>query len=256
MLLNLALYPAQAAQLPISGAKITTVTTVADRCTAQVSVTNGVIPGAQATTVTVSGLQADCEGRVLELTLFDKSGVEITTASAPLGSGTSQSVTVKAPYAPLAVNGAAVTIGSWGVPAGWKYTPPATVPAVSCAVLNDPTGTKTCAATKFAIGAWSVPPIDMNNIVFNVTSPSAATDVEWEVTINLADPMFKVYVLSAVGANVRLAPGWTCSSMPMLVLRGLQGANTDRVGGGHEAGVWLQGKTVSTPTAGEIFNCS
>lgn len=255
--LGLTLRPAAAAQLPLREARMTSVS-IADRCTPIVSTTNGTVTGGRATTVLLTGLGTRCGGRVVALTLFGPNGAALTSGTTTLPASTSGSGTViVGSYAPADIAGAAMTVGTWGVPATWTYTPPATVPPVSCTVLNDPTGTKTCAATDFEIGAWGYPQLDTNNIIFYVTSPSPATDVEWQVTINLADPMFKVYARLADGQNVRLAPGWSCSSMPMLVLRGRSDTGTQYVGGGNRAGVWLQGKATSGPTAGgNLFNCS
>lgn len=255
VVLGCALRPAAAAQLPLRPASLTNVS-VAERCTPTAAVSNGSVTGGQPTTVLLTGLGTGCGGQPVAVTLFGADGAALTSVTTTLPESVTGSATVIVPaYTPADVFGSALTIGTWGVPATWTYAPPATVPTVTCTVLNDPTGTKTCSTTTLDVTAWGYPRLDTTNIVFYVTSPSLAMDVQWEITINLADPALKVYSKLADAVNVELAPGWSCSSMPMLVLRG--NANTRLVGGGHQAGVQLQGKATSGPTTGgNLFNCS
>lgn len=256
VLLGVALSPAQAAQLPIAPAKVTAVV-LTGRCTPTVTTANGPVTGSQATTVTVAGLGTGCGGRVLALTLFGTGGAALTTATVTLAVNQGASVTITVPaYAPGSVAGAAVTVGSWGVPVAWTYTPPVVLPLVSCAVLNDPGGDKTCAATLTSIDAWGGPPSNQYNAYFKVTSSSATKSVEWQITLNLADPAMKLLATRMNSNNaVMLAPGWTCSSMPMLVLRGQAGPNTQYVGGGSEVNVWLHGTSDASQSNGSLFAC-
>ena len=252
MLLNLALNPAQAAQLPISGAKITTVTTVADRCTTAVSVTHGAITGSTANTVTVNGLAARCVGRALALTLFDKEGEVIRSAAVPsLTPDANGSVSISVDsYAPAAVAGAAVTIGPWGVPATWTYAPP----IVSCRVINNPS--KTCSATQVGFAVWPEPSPTTYYLQFRVESATVTRDDEWEITVNLADPSLRLLAthIKALDNNVVLAPGWSCSTMPLLVLRGKGGSQY--VGDWAKVWVGLEGTSLVSQDSGHLVTCA
>ena len=264
VLLALILQPAAAAQLPLHPASLSS-TSITDRCTQAVTATSGTVTAGRSATVEVDGLGTACGGRDLALTLFGEGGAAVTSGTTSLAADTSGSNTVSVPdYAPADVAGAAVTVGTWGVPAGWTYTPPATdpdpvtEPLVSCTVLNDPTGTKTCDVTDVRIDAWGYPELDNYNFYATVTSPSESEDVEWQLTINLEHPDLKLLANLAESNNgVTLAPGWSCSAMPMLELRGQADVNTKYVGGDKTVTVWLQGKASSGPaTGGSLFNCS
>ena len=258
MLLGLALRPADAAQLALTPGNMTNVS-VAERCTEAVAATSGTVTAGQATTVKLTGLGTACGGRDLALTLFSQDGSAVTSTVSTLAADASDSATVIVPtYAPADVAGAAVMIGTWGVPATWTYTPPVTAPLVSCTVLNDPTGTKTCDVQDVRIEAWGYPQTDSYNFYATITSPSASQDVEWQLTINLADSAFEVATAYADSNNgVQLAPGWSCSAMPTLELRGRSDTGTQYVGGGSSVTVWMQGHSASgTTSGGSLFNCS
>ncbi|SDD29804.1 hypothetical protein SAMN05216410_3138 [Sanguibacter gelidistatuariae] len=254
VLLGLALRPAQAAQLPVAAAKITAVT-LTGRCTPTLSAGNGPVTGSQATTVTVAGLGTGCGGRVLALTLFGTGGAALTTANVTLAAGASGSVTVTVPaYTPATVAGAAATIGSWGVPVTWTNTVPPVLPLVGCKVLNDPS--KTCTATLTNFESWGGPPPTEYNVYFTVASDSLTKNAEWQITINLADPSLLLLATRMNSNNaVMLAPGWACSSMPLLVLRGQSGPGTQYVGGGSTVVTWLHGTSVPSQSNGTLFAC-
>ena len=257
VVLGVALRPAAAAQLGLRPATMTSVA-VADRCTPAVAMVNGTVTGGQATTVLVTGLGSGCGGRALALTLFGANGAALTSVRTTLPAGASGSATVVVPsYAPASVSGAAATVGTWGVPATWTYTPPAVVPTVSCAVLNDPTGLKTCTTSNLRVEAWGYPRLDTYNFYVTVASPST-TEVEWQITINLADPALAFEANLADSNNaVQLAPGWGCLARPMLVLRGQSGPGTKFVGNGKTVTVWMQGRSSAVPvTGGSLFNCT
>lgn len=267
LLLAFTLNPAAAAQLPLAPGSISSAS-VADRCTRAVSATAGAVSSGESSTVESStvelaGLGTACGGRELALTLFGEGGEAVTSGTISLAAGTTGSATVAVPgYKPADVDGAAVTIGTWGVPADWTYTPPAedpaTEPLVSCTVLNDPTGTKTCDVTDVRIDVWGYPQPDNYNFYATVTSPSESEDVEWQLTINMEHPDLKLAANVVDSHNgVTLAPGWSCSAMPMLEVRGQADVNTKYVGGDKTVTVWLQGKASSGPaTGGNLFNCS
>ena len=255
--------PAAAAQLALSEARMTSVS-LGERCTPAVTATSEMETEAQTTEVTVAGLGGACGERDLALTLFSTSGAALTSATASLAADADDSVTVTVPaYSPADVAGAAVTIGTWGIPATWAYTPPesappTSAPLVSCTVLNDPTGTKTCDVTDVRVDAWGYPQLNTFNFYATVTSPSASADVEWQLTINLAHPDLQVNANLADSNNgVALAPGWSCSALPILELRGQADVSTQYVGGGSTVTVWMQGRAAPSPTSGgSLFNCS
>lgn len=258
VLLGLALSPARAARLALTPGSMTNVS-LAERCTEAVAATHGTVTAGQATTVMLTGLGTACGGRDLGLTLVGEDGSAVTSTTSTLPADASGSATVIVPaYAPADVAGAAVTIGTWGVPARWTYTPPVTAPLVSCTVVNDPTGTKTCDVTDVRIEAWGYPQTDSYNFYATITSPSESQDVEWQLTINLADSAFEVNTALADSHNgVQLAPGWSCSAMPTLELRGRSDTGTQYVGGGSSVTVWMLGRSASGQTpGGSLFNCS
>ena len=258
VLLALALRPDAAARLSLEPANLTSFS-VSDRCTQTVSATSGPETEGRTGTVMLTGLGTACGGRDVDLTVFGRDGAALASGATTLAADTSGSATVTVPaYAPADVAGVALTIGTWGVPAIWTYTPSVDAPLVSCTVLNDPTGTKTCEATDVRVDAWGHPVLDTYNFYATVTSPSDLEDVEWQLTINLADPELKVAAnLGDSNNGVTLAPGWSCASMPMLELRGQEDVNTKYVGGGKTVQVWMQGKAASGPsTGGNLFNCS
>lgn len=254
----LTLKPGAAAHLPFESGSLTSAA-FAERCTKFVSATHEGDAGGKATTVTLSGLTPACDGRDLELTLYGTDGQALTTGAVPVQAHGGDSIVVNVPvYNPAKVAGIAVTIGTWGIPAAWSYTSPVQDWMVDCKVLNDPTGTKTCDVKDIRVEAWGYPEVNSYNFYATVTSPSDAEDVEWELEVNLADPEFKV--LANVGDShngVTTAPDWSCSSMPILKLRGRDDVNTQYVGGEKTVTVWIQGKAVSGHTdGGNLFNCS
>lgn len=257
--LGLGLRPASAAQLPMSAASMTTVS-LADRCTPSVSVSagGGTGTGATATSVTVTGLGALCGGRDLSLTLVGAEGAPLTEATTTLPAGATGSVTVTVPaFPPGSVVGAAVTIGSWGIPVTEVRAAPPVLPLASCAVLGDPSGLTTCSATPTSVVPWGYPRLDQYNLYVTVTSPATTATVEWEVTINLADPSLLLVATRGNSNNaVAVAPGWTCASMPHLVLRGQSGPGTQHVGGGSSVTVWLHATSVASQSSGSLFSCS
>lgn len=262
LLLALTLHPAAAAQLPLDPGNLSSAS-LSDRCTRAVTAAAGTVSGGQSSEVEVRGLGAACGGRDLALTLFNQAGTAVTSGSVSLAADAGGSATVSVPgYKPADVAGAAVTIGTWGVPADWTYTPPVTEPSdeplVSCTVLNDPTGTKTCDVTDVRIDAWGWPEPDNYNFYATVTSPSESEDVEWQLSVNLEHPDLKLIANVGDSNNgVALAPGWSCSSLPTLELRGQADVNTKYVGGDKTVTVWVQGKASSGPASGgNLFNCS
>ena len=258
VLLGLALRPAHAAQLSLTAGNITNVS-VSDRCTETVAATHGTSTGGAATTVRVTGMGEACGGRDLALTLYGQDGAVVTSTTSTLAADATDATTLIVPeYAPASVAGAAVTIGTWGVPASWTYTPPVSSPLATCTVLNDPSGTKTCDVTDVRIESWGYPEPNAYNFYATVTSPSESQDVEWQVTLNLADPAFEVSTALADSNNgVQLAPGWSCSAMPTVELRGRSDTSTQYVGGGSSYTIWMLGRSASEPTSGgSLFNCS
>ena len=255
VLLGVALRPGAAAHLPVHPVSMTSLS-LAERCTQAVA-TNTEATAGQATSVVVTGLGAECGGLDLDLTLYGQGGTALTSVTTTLAADASDSATVSVPaYAPADVAGAAVTIGTWGVPATWTHTPSVPLPLVTCTVLNDPTGTKTCEATDVRIDSWGYPTPNNYNLYATVRSPSATADVEWQVTINLAGSELPFTANHADSNNaVALAPGWGCSSMPTLELRGQSGPDTQFVGGEKTVTIWLHGKYSTTPATGNLFTC-
>ena len=258
VLLAVALRPAAAAQLPLRPTTMTNVS-VADRCTPAVAVANGVT-GAQATTVVVTGLGTRCGGRAVALTLFGSNGAALTSAKTTLPAGASGSITVTVPvYSPSAVSGAAVTIGTWGVPASWVYTPPAVLPQFSCKGFDVKTGAPVpCTASEHKFETWGNP-LDSYNLQVKIETRSVDA-VAWEVTINLADPRLGfVATRMDTGENFELVTPVTPPAKPdvctssVLVVKGKQWQTTSSA---QPLTIYFQGGRGASGVTGKLFNCS
>jgi len=176
------------------------------------------------TSVNLNDLAAACSGQTVTVTVFDASGASIATGTGTAGTAP-QSVTTSG-YNPANVAGIALLVGGWGVPTTW--TPPATVPAVSCVAINNggnPTGgtcTVTITSTSYWIGypgAWGVgDPYEYVYVNFSVST----NQKRWEVTFHLDDTgtfpgtgFTPTYV--GDGYNVIAAPGYSCAALPTFV---------------------------------------
>lgn len=218
---------ADAAQLNVSNAGVALGN--ASRCTnGPITVVMG--PGTGNTlrySVTLSSVSAACANLPVNVVLYRSNGSsEATgTGTVPAAGGTFDITTTG--YRRNNVSGAALLIGTWGVPATWSQTP-VVVPAITCIELTSwtggwpppdtygtPTG-GTCTAAISNYAEWGSP-LSNFNFTFTVTGAD-----NWELTFDFAStPQFPGFTPTNVGGtlNPRLAPGYACSQMPILVAR-------------------------------------
>lgn len=138
---------ASAAVLKVRGPVLTTV--VAERCDDAIEVrpdtTGGVADSGRTTAFEVLGIAEACAGQLLTVVAFSATGTLLgegsVAGSAVTGATVKVTLTPVDPRGVLLsdVAGVAATLGTWGVPARWTYTPPV-LPASSCAVWDQVTG--------------------------------------------------------------------------------------------------------------------
>lgn len=230
---------------------------IADRCTSQtVSVTTPATSGT-ASSLTVGNLDTTgCAGKTLVVAVYDPrvgswaaaKKLEVTG----IVNAATMTLTSTSSFTPSSSQKVYVTLGGWPVAGTWTYSNPSTAPLVTCVALNNPS--LTCTATLTSLDKWGSPYSDYN-AYFAVSSPSASTNVQWQITINLASSSFPFVARSMHHNNQSaLGAGWTCAQMPMLVLTGQAGPNTALVGGGKTVSVYLNGH--ATAAAGDdLYVC-
>lgn len=228
--------------------------TVSDRCTEAVTVSPTTVTAGSASGAQVTGLTNECAGREIQLTLFGASGDAIVTGTTTIAASDPESASVTTDtFMAADITGAAVTIGTWGVLATWSYTPATSLPAVSCVSLDDPN--LECTAVVTGVTSWGYPNLTHFNFFASVSSPSAEQNVRWQVTVNFVDSQFPFVPAAATGnGDSILAQGWTCASMPVLVVVGNAQHTTDKVGGGATQTIYLQATAASNPWA-SLFDC-
>lgn len=97
---------------------------VTDRCTQAVTVSPTTVASGSASGAQVTGLTNECAGREIQLTLFGTSGDAIVTGTTTIAaSGATSADVTTTSFTAADIAGAAVTIGTWGVPATWSHTP-------------------------------------------------------------------------------------------------------------------------------------
>jgi hypothetical protein len=206
------------------------------RCTnGPIATTTGTAhTGANIQAVKLSGVPAACAGLPVSIVAYQSNGNSYATGTGMASTGSFDIATSN--YHANNVTGVALTIGTWGVPATWSYTP-VVLPAVSCIVLTSwtgggwpppdtygtPTGA-TCTATIFNYTAWGSP---LSNFNFQFTVTGAAN---WELTFNFANTtQFPGFTPTNVGGtlNPRLSPTALCSDLPLLTVRKYLPNNSD-----------------------------
>lgn len=119
VLAALALSPASAARLPLTGAQLMTGT----------GAPCGAVPlgaaapagaAASATQVVLSGVPVACRGQVATVRLFAADGSALAAADTTVTLAAAESTTVTVPsYATARVAGVALTVGTWALPTSW-----------------------------------------------------------------------------------------------------------------------------------------
>ncbi|WP_454050946.1 hypothetical protein [Cellulomonas sp. Marseille-Q8402] len=117
---SLALRPASAARLPLTGGQLMTGTGAPCAATSL-----GAAPGAAgssgtATQVLLTGVPAACRGQVATVRLFAADGSALAAADTTVTLAAADSTTVTVPSYPAArVAGVALTVGTWSLPTSW-----------------------------------------------------------------------------------------------------------------------------------------
>lgn len=238
-----------AARLPVQAADLTVLQLQHPCATAAVTATTSAPSGLPVTAVvvTTSGV-AGCAGARVQLVLQAPSGVRSGTAV--LGADGSATVTLDRAVDPAEVTAAAATLAGWAVRSTWTWTPPAPAPALSCRVVNRPTGV--CSATVTAVSSWGWPSATHWQMDIAVTSDRPDVAQEWELTIDLSDGRLP-FVPRGVQSNGGLVLQSGCSAMPRLVVRGTSGwGDYHRVWQGQTRAVYLQGYRTES---GNLLTC-
>lgn len=121
LLTVLALSPASAARLPLTGAQM--MTGSGAPCAA--STLAAAVPAAAgtsgtATQVVLSGVPASCRGQAATVRLYAADGTALAAADTTATLAASESTTVTVPsYATARVAGVALTVGTWSLPTSW-----------------------------------------------------------------------------------------------------------------------------------------
>lgn len=209
----------------------------ADRCAdGRVTVTAGPVSGGSATGLEVD-VPAGCHGIAGMLHLAGVAGATDVPFTFPT-SGATATVPVPGDFPPDAVTGVAMTLGGWGVPTSWSYTPPATGPAMSCRPV-DPAVDATCTVVISGFNDWG----SGYRLDFSVATTSVAA-FEWEVRLDLSvtgevqpggQVLFPGYPVPAGGwygawyptgfSQSNLCAVSTGEDLPVLRLRGPYGWN-------------------------------
>lgn len=157
--------------------------TISDRCTSAVTVSPTTVTSGSALGVQVAGLTNECAGREIQLTLFGASGAAIVTATTTIAAAgaTSADVTTTS-FTAADIAGAAVTIGTWGVPATWSYTPATspTQPSGPITAGNDDT---------FVDVTWELKSNNPVQVCFTLVV-SSTPDEAWAVDVDLGASPF------------------------------------------------------------------
>ena len=188
----LALRPASAARLPLTGAQI--MTARAAPCSAASIGAAAGGTGTGSTQVVLTGVPEGCRGRAATVRLFAADGTALAAAdtAVTLAATTSTTVTVPA-YTPARVGGVAVTVGTWSLPTTW------TAPSGSVAGPVTPG-----AGTAFGPVTWSQ--VASSGTQACVSVPvSAAPGTPWRVDLHLDQRPFNGLTS---GAGFVVSPWW------------------------------------------------
>lgn len=247
---------ASASALDLNGAKRAYVGAFSACSRNAISVTNATT-GSSATTVTVSGLDASaCSGKTIQLWLRDSAAGTLTATSATVSASTA-TITVPV-YTPANVVGAIVYLGGWGAPTTWTYTPPTTLPAFTCEVLNG--SNKTCTATVTSTTSWSEDWPTITTWIKTVqVSTTSSGSVKWQVTINLSSPDLPSFAKSLKDnqGGLVLVSTSGCSATPRTVtVKGTTSwGSYDTVTAGNPVSLQVQGSSMAGST-GNLLTCS
>lgn len=201
------------------------------------------------TAVAVSGIDSSaCSGK--QLTVHVRSGGSTLSVSGTI-SATTAALTL--PTAVSSADGVAAAIATWLVPVKWSVTQ-ATLPAVSCASLDDPL--LTCTAKITDLNYWGYPTTTDFNVSIRVSSTST-TPFRWKATINFSSSDFPVLakkVDDTQGGLVKISAS-ACSESPrLLVVQGTTSWGSYHLvsaGNPHD----MQLHAFQTGTGG-LINCS
>jgi len=204
---------ASAAALAVDTAPQVSLTT-AQRCAAAMNGADAVVQVAPsgATAVTVAAVPAACAGLALTINLHDAAG-DIIATGATASAAMTQDVNVGA-FSSTRVAAAVASIGGWIFPTSWAGQPPVTPGCVGVDASGNETG-QACTLTFVQVEHWPQP----HNPTMTKINFTAVTDAPlWKVTFDFSDTSLWYGFTPAVVLNVQnvaLAPGYSCSSLPI-----------------------------------------
>lgn len=186
--------------------------------------------GATTSSVTVTppaDWPSACVGRPIDLVVADgtvtRSG---TLASAP-AAGQPATVTLDAPFTPSAAGvTTAATVSGWALPTAWSFAPTTPPPfQMRCEVRDTSTGAvvpgSTCTVVALRSQAWgAVGQRQANVYVDTVSTKVSHTQYLWlAVDVSTAPGIpgdWNWATSGVVGDQIRPAPGYACSNLPVL----------------------------------------
>ena len=151
----------------------------------------GALPGGNYSQASIGGIPSGCNDLALNLTVFGSAGAALGTSatSAVAATGTT-TVTMIAAYSGVAVLGAALTIGGYGVTTTWTGPPPLATCVVSQANgggggWRAPT-TQTCSVTSTSVGTVQGSSPSRFATISIVIQNNSSDTIRWQVDANLA----------------------------------------------------------------------
>lgn len=214
--LGLAPTPASASQVSVNTSG-TVAALKMQRCAsaALTATVAGPVTGSNYGQVSVSGVPAACAGLPMTVNIHRANGTVITTATGTAAAGTTTLATA------AAYNGSQVTRVVVAL-RGWLFFPTwtgPTVPAASCVALNA-AGNPISGACTVTINTVDTPWPDGAGFATNYYYSVTSAGPRFRVTFNYAQAPFPGWTPVRVGGHGTLAPGATCTTLPVVTING------------------------------------
>lgn len=161
--------------------------------------------------VEISNVPSACAGLPLHINLHNSTGAIIASGTAASAAGT-QDVTVGT-YSAKDVDVAVATIGGWIFPTAWSAN---VLSGTYCEGLDadGSVSTDTCTLTIASVAKWQAGGYWYEQFQFSAVTSAPL----WRITLDFSDTTyFEGFTPTVVSSNqnVALAPGYSCSSLPM-----------------------------------------
>lgn len=209
--------PAAAAQLTVNSTGI--VTDTATPCTrGELQATAP--SSASATTLTITAVPANCQGRALAVYVLDAGGNALASQSGTTTAGSSTTkVTGLSGYNSANVDSVVVFIDGWWIDTVWTAPTPPT-PATGCVGIdpNVPGMTYPCTLSVASNYTSTNNGYTYTNTMFNAVTSAPI----WRITVDLSSTVSGFTGMSPVRyvgmyQNIVAAPGYSCSGLPLFV---------------------------------------